>query len=97
MALEHAYSFEGTAPRAAVRDALAGLTADDLTEKSPVTAGGTELAVTVGEHDGEEVLLVREEGHGGEWSKTSERAVRTAVKAVDAITDMVASSGGYEE
>lgn len=92
MSLEHTYEV-GEVDRAAVRDALSGLTDDDVTVSSPVTAGGLELAVEVGEG----VLVVREEGHDGEWSKTSESAVRKAVESVDGVVGLVEKAGGYQD
>lgn len=95
MALEHAYPYEGDAPRAAVRRALDALEDSDVSKSSPVSGGASELAVTTGEHDGERVVIVREEGHEGEWTKTSERALKAAVKSVPVIDQQVYTEGGY--
>lgn len=91
MALEHTYEADGV-DRSEVRSALSELTDDDVSESSPVTAGGSELAVVVA--DGE--LIIREGGHDGEWTKTSETAVRRAVSTVNGVGELVESSGGYE-
>jgi hypothetical protein len=96
MALEHKYSTTRDINKRQIRSALARLTDEDLSESSPVSAGGEELAVTTGTHDGEDVWVVREEGNDGDWTKTSERAVERAVKTVTGIDQLVATEGGYE-
>lgn len=90
--LYHEYSTTGSVSRSDVRDALSGLTDDDITESSPITAGAAEVGVET--RDG--TVIVRVSGHEGEWSKTSETALRRAVVGVDGVDELTDSDGGYE-
>lgn len=91
--LRHEYEAESGVSKAAVRDALSALSEDDVSSSSPVSAGGQELAV---DDTGDGALAVICEGHGGDWTKTSEEAVRVAVQSVDGVGDLVGSEGGYD-
>lgn len=80
------------ASRRAVRAALGGLTDDDLSASSPISAGGREAAVVVS--DG--TAVVRVIGHDGDWTKKSTQAVLDAVEAVDGVESVSDVEGGYE-
>ena len=80
------------ASRRDVRAALGGLTDDDLSASSPISAGGREAAVVV---DGD-VAVVKVAGHDGDWTKKSTQAVLDAVEAVDGIESVSHVEGGYE-
>lgn len=75
-----------------VRDALSKLTDEDLSASSPISAGGVEAGVTV--EDG--VATVAIDGHGGEWTKTSQKAVVSALSGIDGVEDVEVVDGGYE-
>lgn len=91
MGLELVFETDGELSKSDVRSSLRGLSDDELTKTSPVTEGGSELAVVVTGGS----VTVREEGHDGEWSKTSETAVRRAVQSVDGVGELVSQTGGY--
>jgi len=79
-----------------VMDAAHELTEDDISEKSPVSAGAPEVGVEFSEDDGR-VLHVRVEGHSGDWSKTSQNALIGAVESVDGVENGSVESGGYDD
>lgn len=90
--LHHEYQTDGAVTAGMVRDAVSSLTEDDITNTSPITAGGSEVGIEV---DGT-ALHVRVEGHEGDWSKTSEDALRRAVEGVDGVEELTTAEGGYE-
>lgn len=90
--IEIAVDASSTVTRQDIRSALDALTEDDISETSPVTAGCPE-AVAVNVEDG---LLVRCEGHDGDWTRTSERAVLRALKGASGVEDASVVDGGYE-
>lgn len=94
--LHHTYATDGDVEQADVRAAVSALADDDLTEKSPVTDGAQEVSVQYEEGDGGMVVGIAVEGHAGEWSKTSEQAIKSAVQSVNGVGELVASEGGYE-
>jgi len=94
--LRHIYEADSSTEQADVRDAIAALSADDLTEKSPVTAGASEMSIQMRDADDGVEVEIFTEGHPGEWSKTSEEAIKSAVQSVDGVGDLVESEGGYE-
>lgn len=78
----------------ALRTALAALTDEDLSESSPVSAGAQEVAVDHNQRDG--VVHVRCEGHSGDFTKTSERALTRTVRGVTGVEDASVTDGGYD-
>lgn len=80
-----------------IRDAIAGLTEDGLSKKSPVTPGGGELVPVVNsEHEDTPHFKVVCDGHGGGWSKTSQEAIKNAVLDVEGVNECTGIDGGYE-
>jgi hypothetical protein len=94
--LYHRYATDSPVNGVDVRRALSELTEDDLSNKSPITPSATNVAVSPSSANEDGAVVVRVRGHGGEWSKTSETALRRAVKSVDGITELVEKDGGYE-
>lgn len=90
--LYHRYSTERGVQKPAVRNALSLLTNDDVSVGSPISAGASEVAIVIEDGD----VVVRVEGHEGEWTQTSEAAVQSAVEAVDGVNELVESKGGFE-
>lgn len=80
--------------RPALRAALDGITDDDVSVSSPVTDGAPEAAIDHNRDDG--VVHVRVEGHDGDFTKTSQQALVSAVRSVDGATDPTVTDGGYE-
>lgn len=89
----HRYETDGSVSSAAVRAAIGSLTNDDVSNSSPISAGGGEVGTSF---DGD-VLVVRVAGHGGDWTKTSEEALRKKIQSVPGVGDIESSDGGYEE
>jgi hypothetical protein len=79
-----------------VLDALAEIGEDDISKKSPVTAGAPEVSTGFYDTDDGRELVIAVSGPSGDWSKTSEQAVTGAVESLDGVGDRVYSSGGYE-
>lgn len=75
------------------RDEVSALTDDDVSQTSPVTAGGNEVGVIV--TDDEVTLTV--EGHGGEFTKTTESALIEVIEDVLGEDAEVTVEGGYTE
>lgn len=94
--LTHRFAVADGVGRADIAAALESVTGDDLTEKSPVTAGVPEAAITLITEQAGKYVEVRVEGHDGEWSKTSMDAIRSAVLSVDGVRERVATRGGYD-
>lgn len=94
--LYHEYVVDTGVTSRDVRAALEQLTDDDVSQSSPISGGAPEAATVLTGSDGESVIGVRVEGHDGEWTKTSERALKSAVKSVEGVTELVLSEGGYE-
>jgi len=76
-----------------VREALSGLTDDDVSVSSPISEGGSEAAVVV---DGN-TIEVRVDGHEGDWTKKSQNGVVSAIEAVDGVEECTSIEGGYEK
>jgi len=79
-----------------VRQALNNLTEDDLSESSPITPGGNEVGLGRVSSDGGPALEIVIEGHDGDWTKTSQEAVKDAAEGVEGIGDLLEHEGGYE-
>lgn len=94
--LYHRYATEATVLPQAVQGALASLDDGDLSKGSPVTGGCREVGVGTVEADGPRDIVLRVEGHDGDWTKTSEEAIRRRVEQIDGIGGLVESEGGYE-
>lgn len=94
--LYHRYEAERPPVQADVRGALAEIGEDDVSVSSPVSAGAPEVSVGFEYEDGDGYLEVTVEGHEGDWTKTSEQAVQSAVQSADGVGDLVESEGGYE-
>jgi|APHM01.1.fsa_nt_gi hypothetical protein len=94
--LYHRYETDGAVVPQAVEGALATLTDDDLSVGSPVTGGCREVGVGTETIEGERYIILRVEGHSGDWTKTSEEAIRRRVEGTDGIVELVQSEGGYE-
>lgn len=76
-----------------IRQALSELTEDDVSVSSPISAGAPEAGVSV---DGR-VAHVRVAGHDGDWTKTSEEAIVSALRGVPGDHgDPSVVGGGYE-
>lgn len=97
--LYHQYAIATSVGYSDVRGALDKLTDDDVSQSSPLTAGGSEVGIELtgeGEDPGG-ILHVRVEGHEGEWTKTSEDSLRRAVQSVEGVGELLSSTGGYEQ
>jgi hypothetical protein len=92
MSLEHTYSVDGTVTHGMVRRALGEVEKDDISQSSPITAGVPEAGIVITQ----DTVIVTVEGHEGDWTKTSETALRRAVKSVDDVEALEESEGGYE-
>lgn len=90
--LRHVYETDGSVEQAEVRANLEAITEDDVSKKSPVTAGASEVSV----QPSDDTLELAVGGHGGEWSKTTEEALRSAVQNADGVGDLIDSEGGYD-
>jgi hypothetical protein len=90
--LEVVLSVPEELPTSALRDAVASLTDDDLSVRSPVTAGAEEVGVGR-TSPGEAVLRV--EGHGGRFTKTSQQAVVEAAESAHEAVTAETVNGGY--
>lgn len=93
--LYHRYEAEPAVSYGTVRAGLHTLNDGDVSASSPVSGGAEEVAVSIIRHEDTFVDL-HVEGHDGDWTKTSEQAVRRAVQRVGAVGDLVESEGGYE-
>jgi len=94
--LYHEYTVDAGVEQRAVRAALTELTDEDVSVSSPISAGADEVSVQM-DYDGDsDVLVLHVEGHGGEWTKTSEQTLRRAVEEVEGVGELVYSEGGYE-
>lgn len=79
--------------RSDVQDQLDTITDDDVSNSSPVSSGVPEASIVVG--DG--AAHVRVEGHDGDFTKTSERALLSALGDVDGAAGSAdVAAGGYE-
>lgn len=94
--LHHRFRVSNGVGRADIAAALGEVTDDDLSQKSPATAGVPEAAITLITEQTGKFAEVRIEGHDGEWSKTSMDAIRSAVLGVDGVHERVETRGGYE-
>jgi hypothetical protein len=77
---------------AAVRDALDALTEDDISKSSPISEGAPEAATI----NGDGTVGVAIEGYEGDWTRTSEDALKAAVGGVEGVGDVTSIEGGYE-
>jgi hypothetical protein len=83
--------------KADIRDALADISEDDISKSSPVSAGGSEAAVTVSAGpSGMTDFNITVDGHGGDWTKKSEEAVTDAACSVTDSVEVLDVDGGYE-
>lgn len=80
-------------PVGPVREALRAVDGEDLSVSSPVSAGVPEAGVSPGD-DGSVLVVV--EGHDGDFTKTSERALKRALADVPFSVDVEVVDGGYE-
>jgi hypothetical protein len=96
--LLHQYAASESVSYGDVRSALRAIEDDDVSKNSPISEGASEVGLTVEEADGDHSALVtvRVEGHEGEWTKTSERALKSAVQSVEGVGELVEKSGGYD-
>lgn len=79
--------------RQTVRSALDTIEADDLSQKSPVSVGVPEAGIEIGDDE----VTVRIEGHSGDFSKTSEQALTSALAGLhDAAGEPEVVDGGYD-
>lgn len=78
-----------------VREALSELTSDDISKKSPIEPGRKQIGDAVAGSESSPVLVLRVQGHSGDWSKTTETAVRRAATSVGGVTHL-STDGGYE-
>lgn len=90
--LEVVFEADGVSRRD-VRAALEGLTDDDLSVSSPISPGGREAGVAIEDGD----VVVRVEGHDGDWTRKSTRAVVSAVESVDGVVESAGVDGGYND
>ena len=75
-AIELTFDTDGTVTKSEVRDALSGLTEDDLSNSSPVSPGGEDIAIVeTPEVVGDEQVVVRASGDAEEFTKTSTGAI----------------------
>ena len=79
---------------AQLRAAISSLTEDDLSQSSPITAGGDEVGVAY--NAAESAVVCRVNGHAGSWTKTSEDALTAAVGGVHGVQSVSVTAGGYE-
>lgn len=93
--LYHRYSTSAPVTSAHVRTELQHVTDDDVSKSSPIMGGVPEAGVAIGGDGEDQTVVVRVEGHAGEWTKTSEQALRRAVKRVEGVEELVESDGGY--
>jgi hypothetical protein len=91
--LEHTYSTDGPVAVGDIREALSDVSDDDVSESSPITAGVPEAGVVP---DSKTSVTLVVSGHDGTWTKTSETALRRAVKSVDGVGELASSEGGYD-
>lgn len=96
--LYHQYAANQDVNRRSVRDAVSELDGDDLSVSSPISAGATEVGIDVTGMSDEPggFVHVTVSGHDGDWTKTSEQALKSAVQSVDGVGELVSSDGGYE-
>lgn len=78
----------------ALRTALAALTDDDLSASSPVSPGAPEVAVDHNSDDG--IVHVRCEGHDGDFTKTTQRALVRTVRGMSGVIEASVTAGGYD-
>lgn len=94
-ALEHTYEASPRTNRADIRAQLDALSEDDISVSSPISAGGRKVAIGTIDTD-EWTVTVRVEGHDGDWTKTSEEALRKAVQRATGVGDLIDADGGYD-
>lgn len=94
--LYHRYATDGSVSAADVRSALNELTDDDLSVSSPVSAGVDEAGTGVETVGGGVFVTVTVDGHDGDWTKTSEQAIKSAVESVEGVHELAESEGGYD-
>lgn len=90
--LYHRYETDGDVSMADVRAALESLSDDDVSVSSPISPGAAGVGTALDEGD----VVIRVEGQGGDWTKTSEDALRRAVSGVNGVSGLVESEGGYD-
>jgi len=77
-----------------LRAALETVSEDDVSASSPVSEHVPEAGTSV---DAGGSGHVRVEGHGGDFTRTSERALLTALRDHGAIADAEVVAGGYDD
>lgn len=65
---------------------------DDVSDSSPISAGVGEAAVIVKADS----VVIRIQGHDGEWSEQSETALLRGLERVDGVGSAEVVSGGHE-
>jgi|APHM01.1.fsa_nt_gi hypothetical protein len=83
----------GPATPGDVRDQLREVTEGDISQTSPITAGVPEAGVYETDNH---TVHVRVEGHDGQWTLTSERAVCRALEEIHPEVEVSVVEGGYE-
>lgn len=78
-----------------VYSALRQVGREQLSQKSPVSAQLREASVVTHE----ETLILRVEGHDGEWSRTSQDTITDTLAGIDGVEaeSVEVISGGYEQ
>lgn len=94
--LHQRFAVSSGATRSDIAAALDGIASDDITKKSPITAGVPEAAISFETTDEGRFVTIKVEGHPGEWSKTSERALKSAIEGLDVVGEHVETVGGYD-
>lgn len=96
--LYHQYAIDSGVSYSDVRAAVRSLSDDDLSVGSPISGGGEEVGIDLtGEgSDPGGILHIRVEGHDGEWTKTSEKALSRTIRSVNGVGKVIESQGGYE-
>ena len=86
---------DGSVGTADIRAALTDL---DVSVSSPVDAAGRQLGVYTETADGSHHVHVTNDGHDGSWTLKSQKAVVSAIEAIDGVTgDVTVTEGGYEK
>ena len=86
------FDTDGTVTSGDIRAALDDLTDDDITVQSPVEPGIPGVATAV---DGDEMTVIAGDG-SDEFSKTTQRAIKSAVTGIEGVEEHVSTEGGYE-
>lgn len=93
--LYHEYAVDGEVEQSEVRAALTEMAEDDVSVTSPITAGANEVSVQTDSDGDTDLVVLHVMGHGGDWTQTSEQAVRRAVEGVEGVEELVYAEDGY--